>query len=110
MRTIKTALAVVIGLALMLIMAANMAKVELHLLPSALANEGWTLTSPLSVVIVAAVGAGFVLGLLIEFMREAKHRTRLAEKRAEIARLKAENARLSKQAGVDTDELALLAG
>ena len=109
MRTIKTALAIIIGLAIMLIMAANMDPVTLHMLPPALASGAWDLSAPLALVIVAAVLAGFVLGLLIEYIREHKHRNRLAEKRAEIARLKAENQRLSKQAGIDTDELSLLA-
>lgn len=109
MRTLKTALAVVLGLAIMLIMAANMGAVELHLLPSVLASEGWTFTMPLALIIVGAVFAGFALGLLMEYIREHKHRAMLAEKRAEIARLKAENAKLSRQAGVDKDELKLLA-
>ena len=110
MRTIKSVLLILIAVAVMLVMAANMAKVELHLLPSALAQSGWSITAPLAAVIVASVLTGIVLGLLIEFLREAKHRQRLTQKRAEVAQLKAENARLSKQAGIDADELPRLAG
>jgi uncharacterized integral membrane protein len=111
MRTIKTALVVVIGLALMLIMAANMEPVDLHLAPKAVGLDGLNIKAvPLALVIVISVLVGIILGLLLEFLREARHRNLLAEKRAEIARLKAENARLSKQAGVDTDELSLLPG
>lgn len=110
MRTIKSVLLIVIAVAVMLVMAANMAKVELHLLPRALAAQGWTLTAPLAAVIVVSVLTGILLGLLIEYLREAKHRGRLTEKRSEIARLKAENARLSKQAGIDGDDLPGLAG
>jgi uncharacterized integral membrane protein len=109
MRTIKTVLLIVIAVVVMLVMAANMAKVDLHLLPTALAANGWSVTAPLAAVIVASVLTGIVLGLLIEFLREAKHRHRLTEKRAEIARLKAENARLSRQAGIDGDDLPGLA-
>ena len=109
MRTIKTALAILIGLVLMLIMAANWRDVELHLLLPALAAGDWKVTVPLAMVIVLAVFAGFVLGLFYEYLREHKHRSRLAQNRAEVARLKAENAKLSKQAGVDPDELSLLA-
>ena len=111
MRTIKTALAVIIGLALMLIMSANMNPVDLHLTPKALGAEGLSIRAvPLALVIVISVLTGIILGLLIEFIREAKHRSLLAEKRAEIARLKAENTRLTKQAGVESDDLTLLAG
>ena len=105
MRTIKTVLLICIAVAVMLIMAANMGEVKLNLLPKALSAQDMTLTAPLAAVIVVAVLTGIVLGLLIEFIREAKHRNRLTQKRAEIAQLKAENARLSKQAGIDADDL-----
>ena len=65
MRTIKSVLLIVIAVAVMLVMAANMAKVELHLLPSALAADGWSVTAPLAGVIVVSVLAGIVLGLIL---------------------------------------------
>ena len=110
MRTIKTVLLIVIAVAVMLIMAANMAQVDLHLLPKAVAAEGWSLRAPLAAVIVASVVTGVLVGLLIEYLREAKHRHRLSEKRAEIAQLRADNARLAKLAGTDGEDLPRMAG
>ena len=109
MRTLKTVLLIVIAVGVMLVMAANMKEVQLNLLPAAIAAQGWSLTAPLAMVIVVAVLTGILIGFLVEYLREAKHRNRLAEKRAEIARLRAENDRLAKQAGIDNDDLARLA-
>lgn len=110
MRTIKSVLLIVIAVIVMLVMAANMASVELNLLPRALAAGGWSIKAPLAGVIVVSVLTGILLGFLIEYLREAKHRRRLGENRSEIARLKAENARLSKQAGGHGDDLPGLIG
>lgn len=110
MRTLKSVLLIVISVAVMLIMAANMATVELNLLPGALAADGWSVMAPLAGVIVVSVLTGVLLGFLIEYLREAKHRRSLTEKRSQIAQLKAENARLAKQAGVDADDLPGLVG
>ncbi len=111
MRTIRFALAVVTGLMLMLVIAANMASVDLHLLPQALGMRALSIKNvPLAVVIVGAVFFGVLLGFLFEYLREAKHRGMLAEKRLEIGRLRAENARLAKRGGAESDELSLLAG
>jgi len=107
MRTIRFALAVVVGLCLSLIMAANMAEVDLHLLPPQLGAEVINLKGvPLALVIVCSVLVGILLGLLIEFFRESKHREKLAERRREIGRLRAENAQLARQLGMDAAELS----
>ena len=110
MRTIRMLLVLVIALALMLVMAANMAPVDLHLVPSVVGIDGLSISNvPLAIVIVLSVIVGLILGFLLEFLREAKFRGMLAEKRAEIGRLRGENAKLAQKAGIDPDELSLLA-
>ena len=110
MRTIKLIVLSVIALALMLVLAANMAPVDLHLLPSALKIDLFSLTGvPLSIVIVAAVLVGFLIGLLMEFLRESKHRGNLARKRRELSELREENARLTALLEEKGEELAVIA-
>lgn len=110
MRTLRFALLIILGLAMMLIIAANMAPVDLHLAPKAMGLDGLSLMGvPLALVIVLAAVGGFLVGLLIEYIREAKHRSLLEEKRREINRLRDENAKLAEQLGVDAEEQALLA-
>ena len=110
MRTLKLIVLSIIALTLMLVLAANMAPVNLHLLPAALKINLFSLNGvPLSMVIVAAVLAGFVIGLLMEFLREGKHRGNLARKRREIAELREENARLSALLEEKGEELAVIA-
>ena len=109
MRTLKLVIALVIGLALMLVVAANMEPVDLRLFPQALGLDFGTLDGvPLALVIVAVFLLGFLVGELVEFTRERKHRTQLAEKRRELALVRDENQRLAQKAGVKDDELALI--
>jgi uncharacterized integral membrane protein len=109
MRTLKLIIALVIGLALMLVVAANMQPVDLRLLPEALGIRLGSLDGvPLALVIAAVFLLGFLVGELVEFARERKHRRQLAEKRRELALMRDENLRLAQQAGVRDDELALI--
>ena len=111
MRAIRFGLAIVVGLCLMLVISANMRPVDLHLAPKALGVDAINFTDvPLAVVIVGSVLVGIALGLLIEFFREAKHRAQLAEKRQQVAKLQAENNRLSRELGVEVEDLPILAG
>ncbi len=79
MRTVKL---IVLGLLAVMLIAlgvANMAAVDLYLLPAALFGDGFSVKGlPLAVVILAAVLMGILAGLVIEFLREHKQR-RVAE-------------------------------
>jgi uncharacterized integral membrane protein len=109
MRTLKLVIAVVIGLALMIVVAANMERVELRLLPEPLGIEFGTLSGvPLALVIVATFLLGFLVGELVEFTRERKYRALLGEKRRELALVREENERLARRAGAKDDDLALV--
>ena len=109
MRTLKLVISVAVGLALMVIVAANMEPVELRLVPEALGIDFGSLTGvPLALVIVATFLLGFLVGELVEFTRERKYRAQLGEKRRELALMREENERLARQTGAKDDELALI--
>ena len=109
MRTLKLVIAVVLGLALMVIVAANMEPVELRLFPEAMGIESGSLADvPLALVIVATFLLGFLIGELVEFTRERKYRALVKEKRRELAVVREENERLARQVGAKDDDLALI--
>ena len=106
MRTVKL---IVLGLLAVILIAlgvANMAAVDLYLLPATLFGDGFSIKGlPLAVVILAAVLMGILAGLVIEFLREHKQRTVAGEKRREIVRLRQEVTRLRAKLGDREDEL-----
>ncbi len=106
MRTIKL---IVLGLLAAILIAlgvANMAAVDLYLLPAALFGDGFSIKGlPLAVVILAAVLLGILVGLLIEFLREHRQRRVAEEKRREIVQLRQEVTRLRAKLGDREDEL-----
>ena len=109
LRTLRFVIVVIFGLALMLMISANMAPVELRLLPTALGVDAPSRELPLAVGLVLALLGGLILGLLIEFARESKHRRNLESKRAELARLREQNQKLVDRLGEDARDLDLLA-
>lgn len=106
MRTIKLIVLGLLAAALIILGVANMAPVDLYLLPRALFGERWGISGvPLAVVILASVLVGIVIGQLIEYVRERKHRRVADEKRREIVELRREVARLRSELGSRADEL-----
>lgn len=109
MRTLKLIIALVLGLALMIVVAANMEPVDLRLFPEALGIDVGSVSGvPLALVIVATFLLGFLVGELVEFTRERKYRALLGEKRRELALAREENLRLAQRAGAKDDELVLI--
>jgi len=107
MQAIRLAVTAVIGLFLMLVIAANMTPVDLKLLPAVVGVEVYSLSGiPLALVIAMALVGGILLGLLIEFTRAAKNRRRYDEARRELRRLEAENAQLAAKLGLEPGDLA----
>lgn len=100
MRTIKL---IVLGLLAAILIAlgvANMAAVDLYLLPAKLFGDAFSIKEiPLAVVILAAVLLGILVGLVIEFLREHKYRRVAEEKRREIVRLRQEVSQLRAKLG-----------
>ena len=111
MRTVKYAIILLIAIALMVVMAANMTPVELHLIPERFAPGLPTLPGiPIALVIVVAFLAGIIFGLLMEYVREGKHRRRLNEKRREVSDLRDTNAKLAKRLTDKGDDVAAITG
>ena len=109
MRTIKLVIAAALAVSLMVIVAANMTPVDLRLLPDAFGIEVLRLTAvPLSMVIVIAALTGLLVGYLLEYAREAKHRANLARKRRELGELRDQNTRLIAMLEKHGEDLSLL--
>lgn len=109
MRAIKFAIIIVVGLALMMMFAANWTPVDLNLVPAALGVTGFTLPNvPLALVIVIAVLLGFILAMAFEMLKSGAMRERMNEKAREIAQLRKENARLAAKHDDEDDDLQQL--
>ena len=106
MRTVKLIVLGLLALILIALGVANMAAVDLYLLPAALFGDGFSIKGiPLAVVILAAVLMGILIGLVIEFLREHRQRKVAEEKRREIVQLRQEVARLRAKLSPQGDEL-----
>lgn len=109
MRTVRLVILVLLLVVLMILMAANWTPIELRLAPPQLFPGLPVLSAvPLALVIVAALLAGILIGLLMEFAREAKDRRKLSEKRRQVNELRDENARLVKRLETQGDEIGAL--
>lgn len=111
MRTLKLALMTVIILVLILVMTANMSPVALRLMPDVMGEDLLTIPQvPLAVVIIGAVMVGFLLGVLLEYVRESKHRKRLDQARREVGALREENDELAAKLGEAAEDLVPVRG
>lgn len=112
MRYIRYAYLGVIAIALISVSLANRGLVELKLLPAALAEligYNFQIELPLFVVVLGGIAAGLVIGFIIEWLREHKHRREADQKAREARKLSREVSRLKKQKNEGKDEvLALL--
>jgi len=111
MRVLKLVLAVIIGLALMIIVAANMEPVDLELWPAQFGIGTLGLYGvPLALVIFVTLAIGFLLGMIVEWNRERSTRACLNRTNRRIAELESENQRLLRRTGAADDELMLIGG
>ena len=111
MRTLKLIVMALIVLALVLVMTANMAPVSLRLTPEILGLDILILPEvPLAVVIIASVLVGFLWGMLLEYVREGKHRKRLDQTRRELGALREENDQLAAKLGDEAADLLPVRG
>ncbi len=110
MRTIKLILLALILLVIVVLSLANREIVTLHLLPAGISQLlPLQIQLPLFVVSLLSIVVGMVLGYLLEWLREHKHRRRAALKTREATQLNREVDRLRKSTGkADDDVLALL--
>ncbi|MEM6971524.1 MAG: LapA family protein [Pseudomonadota bacterium] len=109
-RLFRIGVLVLIGAALVLLGVANMEPVTLRLLPASVTNGAPSLPDmPLSVVILAAMLLGFVIGEVFEWVRESKHRVEAATRGREVSQLRAENARLKTKLDDPKEDLPRIA-
>jgi len=109
MRIIKLILLALIMAAVVVLAVANREPVTLHLLPAGLSSIAThSIQLPLWVVGLASILTGMLLGYILEWLREHKHRRRATQKTREAAALNREVGKLRKEAGKDDDVLALL--
>jgi len=112
MRFIKLVLLAIILIGIVLVAVANRGMVTVQLLPELLVplvNFQTELSLPLFVVLLIAVGVGLLLGYILEWLRERKHRRAVGQTKREVSRLESEVANLRKKTGEGEDDvLALL--
>jgi lipopolysaccharide assembly protein A len=109
MRYVKLTLLGLILLAIVLLALANREIVTIDLLPPPL--DGILPASvdlPLFLISLISIVVGMVIGYLLEWLREYKHRRRAAEKSREAERLSREVDRLKRQNKPEDDVLALI--
>lgn len=104
-------LAIVVA-ALVVVAMANRDIVTLTLLPAVIAGVIGTNQSvdlPLYVVALGGVAVGLLLGFVLEWLREAKHRSEVAKRQRQVRKLNQEVTSLKGERDKDKDEvLALL--
>ena len=111
MRTLKVLLLCLILLVIVVLALANRGAVTLHLLPEGMARVmPLSIEVPLFVVSLVSIGVGMVIGYLLEWLREHKHRRRASQKSREAAQLNHEVARLRKDTGRHEDDVLALLG
>lgn len=114
LRLLKLIVLAIIMIGLILIGVANRSMVSVNFLPEQLSGLLPSLPTstpevPLFVVILASVGIGLLLGYIIEYFREAKHRRLANAKTREASQLKDKVKELQRRTGeTDDDVLALL--
>lgn len=111
MRTIKLILLALILVVVVVLALANRQAVTLNLLPEGLSGIlPASREVPLYLVSLVSIGVGLLLGYILEWLREHKHRRRAAEKAREAAQLNREVDRLRKQTTKHEDDVLALLG
>lgn len=93
MRVVKFVVLAIIAVLLIMVALANAQAVTLRLLPEAMGGFlglTWMVTLPMFVVILGAVVIGLLIGFIVEFAREHKHRAAARNERREREALERE--------------------
>jgi lipopolysaccharide assembly protein A len=111
MRTLKLVILGVILVALVVLALANRDLVTLNLLPGRMSGlMPVAVQLPLFVVVLASVVVGMVIGYLLEWLREHKHRRQATRKSREVHQLSREVDRLRRENGRPEDDVLALIG
>ena len=108
LKAIKMVVLVLLALVLVVVGVANMTPVDLHLVPPAIGEGRFTLHQiPLIAVILVSILVGILIGEVIEWAREHKHRKTARQKRREADALARENEQLKRR--LEDDDLPKIA-
>lgn len=111
MRILKILLLALILVVIVVLSLANRELVTLNLLPEGLAKVMQiSVQVPLFLVSLVSILLGMVIGYLLEWLREHKHRRRATDKSREAARLGREVENLRKTTGKSHDDVLTLIG
>ncbi len=108
MRYIRYLLIGLIVAALMVVAMANRGTVQLTVLPEPLerlANWNYTVSLPLFIVAFGGVAVGLLLGYLLEWVREHKHRAEASRRQRQVKSLNREMSRLRADSGQGKDDV-----
>ena len=112
MRYIRYVLVGSIIAALVVVAMANRGFVTLTVLPEPLANlANWnfSINLPLFIVVLGGVAVGLLLGYLLEWIRESKHRAEVSKRQKQVKQLNNEVTKLKAEKNQGKDEvLAIL--
>ncbi len=115
MRYIRYAFYAALALVLITVSVANLGTVTLNSLPEGVAGipgMGWlshSIELPLFVIVLGSLVLGVVLGEILEWFHEHKHRAEAAQKGAQVRKLERELKKTQAERDKDKDEvLALL--
>lgn len=109
LRNIKLVVLAIIMLAIVTLALANRDPVTLHVLPGGFRYLApYDLEVPLFLVILVSIFAGLLIGYILEWLREHKHRRLAAEKQREASKLKQEVTTLKRKTMSEADELLSL--
>ena len=112
MRYVRYAFLATLAIVLISVSLANSAPATVQLMPGALAGPvGFnpSITLPMFLIILGGIVAGLVIGFVLEWMREYKHRKTASVKAREVRKLEREVGRLKDEKHKGKDEvLALL--
>lgn len=112
MRYIRYLLVGAIIATLVVMAMANRSMVTLTVLPeplAVLASWNFSVSLPLFIVVLGGVGIGLLLGYLLEWIRESKHRSEASKRQRQVKSLNREMSRLKAEKNDGKDEvLAIL--
>lgn len=111
MRYLRYAFYIVLGIILITVAIANREPVVLRLLPSEMAGLlgfSWQVTLPLFIIIFAAIIGGLLIGFVVEWFREAKHRSAARIERRSREKLERELNQLKPSEDAGDDILRIL--
>jgi len=111
LRMIRFLFLTIVGILLVIVSLANRGQVTLHVVPEEFTTflpipNSFQL--PLFVVILGAIIVGLLIGFVLEYIREYRHRAEAAQRKRELGQMERELRGLRKKAGEGRDDILAL--